>query len=407
MPEPTPPPSILRENARGRRVRGFVKCALILTVFCAALIGSATLLDHALPPLAVPGVDEKLAHFAAHIDDYDTLFFGTSRTYHQIVPRMFDRLTGEAGVPTRSFNFGIDGMFPPEDSYVAERLFALHPTRLKRVFIEISFFRRKWVGIDPDSTRALHWHDLTRLGCVVRELCTEDQPIDMEAALHPKVSAPAKKFRWKNWRKNLDRTIKRFSARRREMEKAIGKLADNHGPQPDDLDTHVRLCFRRMLNLGRGARLLASLDGSAPPQPDWNLIGPLKDGACLVPHPPADPPGMRERFEALRAERTANPQPLLSLSEPHGDNVKTIVQLVREAGAEPILVVAPDVHACRRFLASEPRLPIFDFSQPAEYPQLYQTENRIDLSHLDEPGARLWTREFARLFIAHEQQIKP
>ena len=70
---------------------------------------------HALLPPSLPeGVAEKLSFFAEHKDEFDTIFLGSSRFYYAISPKNFDRLTRENGAPTRSFNFGIDGMNPPE-----------------------------------------------------------------------------------------------------------------------------------------------------------------------------------------------------------------------------------------------------------------------------------------------------
>jgi len=40
------------------------------------------------------------------------------------MPGLFDQLTAQAGVPTRSFNFGMDGMFPPEERRHVEQAHA-------------------------------------------------------------------------------------------------------------------------------------------------------------------------------------------------------------------------------------------------------------------------------------------
>lgn len=48
---------------------------------------------------------EKLKHFNEHQDDYDTIFIGTSLTYRQVDPFLFDEITAR-----RSFNFGRPSM---------------------------------------------------------------------------------------------------------------------------------------------------------------------------------------------------------------------------------------------------------------------------------------------------------
>ncbi|MES2570644.1 MAG: hypothetical protein V4710_11400, partial [Verrucomicrobiota bacterium] len=90
----------------------FLNICLALTMFVIV----CRVINGLLPRQPVPIVSEKLAYFARHRDEYDTLFIGSSRVYRQIDPALFDQVTREAGVPTRSFNLGIDSMFSPEDS---------------------------------------------------------------------------------------------------------------------------------------------------------------------------------------------------------------------------------------------------------------------------------------------------
>ena len=115
-----------------------MKSFALVLLFFASLALSAKVISRLIPPAPIPQFSEKLAHFAAHKDEYDTLFIGSSRTFRQILPSLFDPLMAAGGQPARSFNFGLDGMFSPEDAYVAEKIFALHPSRLdppRRFFI--------------------------------------------------------------------------------------------------------------------------------------------------------------------------------------------------------------------------------------------------------------------------------
>src|SRR6188474_2428492 len=80
-----------------------------------------------LPFPEIGGVSRNLRFFQRHGNDFDTLFVGSSRIHHQISPAIFDRAMREAGFTTRSFNFGVNAMFPPEDSYFVERLLATKP----------------------------------------------------------------------------------------------------------------------------------------------------------------------------------------------------------------------------------------------------------------------------------------
>jgi len=85
----------------------------------AAFLITCLILRVVLPfPEIDDGVSQKFRFFAAHKDEFDTLFIGSSRVYFQISPAIFDRVTRASGLPTHSFNFGIGGMYLPETSYL-------------------------------------------------------------------------------------------------------------------------------------------------------------------------------------------------------------------------------------------------------------------------------------------------
>ena len=58
-------------------------------------------------------------------------------------PKIFDNITRENGVPTRTFNFGIDGMNPPENFYVLEQILKTEPRSLKWIFVEVDNIRNQ------------------------------------------------------------------------------------------------------------------------------------------------------------------------------------------------------------------------------------------------------------------------
>ncbi len=380
-PAPSPRPN------RFQRLRGLFRGVSYIAIFSGALLVVGAVADRLLPPIVVPVIDDKLAYFADHRDEFDTLFFGSSRTYSQIFPSLFDRITAEAGLPTKSFNFGADGMFPPEDGFVAEKLFALRPKNLRRVFIEISFFRNDWVGIDPDSIRALHWHDLTRLS-----LCLQEEWVPSRS---PKADAkPPKPFRWKDWRRQWARFQRDWSARIRDLTSgtAFERRISNSL-------VHIRLFLRRSLNAGRGSDLIGHLGHGTRAIPSWPIPGSDLQGTRIPPIRASIPEPPLERFDTLFAKVTAEPIPLQPLPPTAADDLRRIVALVRSVGAEPILFIAPDVQPHRRFLGDEPELPMFDFTEVARWPQLFRREERLDASHLDRKGAKQFTREFATMFV--------
>src|SRR4051812_30071776 len=100
-------------------------------------VGTCRGIDRVLPFPAVPAVGPKYRYFAANRDNYDVLFLGSSRFYHQIIPREFDaaveKLTGQR---LRSFNAAYDAVWPPESYYYLRKLLELRPGKLRWVVID-------------------------------------------------------------------------------------------------------------------------------------------------------------------------------------------------------------------------------------------------------------------------------
>ena len=393
MPDPVESHEIRPQAGRFRWVRRVGSAAWQGALFGAAFLGTARLLDRWMPPLEVPVIDEKLAYFADHRDGFDTLFLGSSHTYSQLFPVIFDEVTKRAGMPTKTFNFGIDGLFPPEDGYVAEKLFALRPKNLRRVFIEISFFRNGWVGMEPDSVRALHWHDDKRVALAWHDAFSKYHP--------PKPASKPKPFRWKDRRKHWENWRKTF--RRWWTDASHGNYGTSLEARLTNMLTHLRIYARRTMNAGRGTDFLARLGRGTQRVFDWNVLG--KDGTGVrvppsrekIPEPPLD------LFDRRLAEVSAKPVPLSPMHPALAENLRGIVALVRGVGAEPILFIAPDVTPCRSYLPDEPNLPLFDFTEVAKWPHLFRREGRLDSSHLDLNAARVFTNDFAQMFIDYER----
>jgi hypothetical protein len=386
--------------AAGRALRRSSRPTALILVFGVALWGAARVVKIFLPPIKLPVIDEKLAHFAAHKDEYDTLFFGSSRTYRHLLPGQFDAATAAAGMPTKSFNFGIDGMFPPEDGYVLEQLFALKPRNLKRIFIEISFPRNHWSGMDPESTRALHWHDGPRMLQLASEEFRRYAP--RRLAYPPQQNASRKP---RSWRKAISDSPREAGKWWRAMSEKQNGLSGQIGK----FSVHVGLFFRRTLGIGQVGEFVAryskAFNSRQPPTArlvESNGLGPNGDGAVPVQWMETAEPSFLEKFERCKAERLAAPAPLRSLSKGHEADVVGMIALARRHGVKPILYISPEVVPCRRYPETETQVALFDFTDIAKYPELFQTELRIDISHMNDVGAKLFTEAFARRFLEHE-----
>jgi hypothetical protein len=313
------------------------------------------LVYHALLPPSIPeGVAEKLAFFAKHKDEFDTLFLGSSRFYYAVSPQSFDAITREKGVPTRSFNFGIDGMNPPENFYVLDQILRTEPRNLKWVFVEADNIETKSHLKILGTQRLLYWHDWPRTALVLRK------------AMNPRSGT-----RW------YQRVNRLWSTKR-------------------ELILHLGLFEKQFANVGRVADFVSSLIQTRAPESELNL-GPAGDGYRLAGT--AMSPERAELFRRKLAEEVSGSRS--GFIDPYAESAyRESAAKIRRAGAEPIFVVAPSIfQSPLRFRESPPPAPLLEFNDARAYPQLYDAKVRVDEQHLTREGAAEFTRLLALEFV--------
>jgi hypothetical protein len=336
----------------------FANNLLCLAIGLAALIATSALFHILLPPMIPKGVAAKLEFFSQHQDDFDTLLVGTSSIYYSVSPEIFDRTTGDSGLPTRTFNFGIDAMHPPENFYVLEQILKTKPRHLKWVFLETADVETKLHKV-LGTERAVYWHDWSRTSLALRK------------ALNPRGDA--------KWYIKVSRL---WRARR-------------------DLAAHLTLFAQRFANVGRGADLLSSPNDARKREAEVEL-GPRRDGYRVAGNAmsPENAADFQRRLAQEIAE--ARPKPLdPSADEAYRDSARRI----RAHGAAPVFVVPPLIFQSPiSFRQSPPPGPLLAFNNAATYPTLFDTKFRIDDAHLTKEGAAEFTRLLANEFVRQARQ---
>jgi len=299
-------------------------------------------LNALLPFPEIDVVSAELRFFKEHRDEFDTVFVGSSRIHHQVSPAIFDRVMGEAGHPTRTFNFGINGMFPPESGYVLERLLRTKPRHLKWVFIELDELETRRIPKAEASRRSLYWHDWKRTSLVLRKVLED-------------------------------------------------------GGQKDARDLfffHTALFARNFANIGRKIDLSwwSSHLGkkTAPPR----TLGDNGDG--YVPQSKRMSEAEAVAYEAglERAIVQAESRRVSSSTE---QAYRQWADAVRETGATPIFLVTPTTAQTKLEFRSESGIAgaVMPFNDAKDYPQLYRNEIRVDADHLNGTGAEEFTKLIA------------
>jgi hypothetical protein len=351
------------EPTRGKTViRALTNTAIGATAFLLSCIGLRAILPF---PEIDGGVSQKFRFFAAHKDEFDTLFIGSSRVYFQIPPAIFDRVTRESGMPTHSFNFGVGGMYLPETAYLLEQILNLKPRNLKWVFIEYDELQTKWSPENQSSRRALYWADWKRVSLLLRKLT--DAGTDPLWLLNP------------------------------------AKLRDIILRQNDEKSTRSLLTFyvtqveRNYTNISRAADVLDHFLSRDTKGRRASYLGAASDGYVTRPNrmSPSQAAAYERGLAAAMAEAGTRP-----LSPYAVEAYRQCAQEVRNIGAVPIFLITPSTTQIG--VATEgtgtPGV-VMAFNNPQAYPNLFRSGVRRDGQHLTKVGAEEFTRILATNFV--------
>jgi hypothetical protein len=359
---PLEPPSLHQATGRKTLIRGVTNSAIGVAAFIITCIGLRAVLPF---PEIDGGVSQKFRFFAAHKDEFDTLFIGSSRVYFQISPAIFDRVTRESGLPTRSFNFGIGGMYLPETSYLLEQILNLKPRNLRWVFIEYDELQTKWSPENQTSRRALYWADWKRVSLLLRKLT--------DAGAGPL------------WLPNPT------------------KLRDIVLGQKDEKNTGSLLTFytgqveRNYTNVARAADVLDRFLSRDTKERRASYLGAASDG--YVTRPNRMSPNHAAAYE--RALATAMAQTGIRPLSPYAvEAYRQCAQEVRSIGAAPIFLITPSTTEINVAAESTGLTGVvMAFNDPRAYPNLFRSSARRDGQHLTKAGAEEFTRIVATNFV--------
>lgn len=340
-------------------MRSIGRAIAVFVAFLAGLCVTSVGIHKLLPVPSVPAVQAKLSYLAEHVNEYDTLFLGSSRIYHQIIPEQFDLMMAERGVPTRSFNCGVDGMRPPEDSYVLDAIRSFSPQKLRWVVLELGALRMPVDSDKKGTVRAVYWHDWERLMIMTRRAFLKEKK-------------------------------RKLSDRLEDLREPLSHLAD-----------HIALFAQNMGNIGRAEVLVHYLKKKRPPKVYMQPLGLRNDGFVITGRPETILEKDRVPFERELAKRKEHPSrpdeadPVSQLA------LGRMIKKIRQMGATPILVVPPTTGK-KKFVPSADYsdVVVLDYSDIEKYAVLYENRYRLDTDHVNTEGAKVFTEIFAKDFAA-------
>jgi hypothetical protein len=318
--------------------------------FLAALVGTAWLVERWLPFPEVTDITPKLRYYEEHIGEFDTIFVGSSRSRHQIIPELFEQETAALGVPVRSMNLSCSGLWPPENFYFLRQVLALRPKNLKRIFFEIIDGETDYDASQINTSRVVYWHDWAHTHMAWRM-------VDEAGPRHA----------WERFQLKV---------------------------------LHTRIFARQALLLGRGAELAEKnvLPKRKRKPPSWLAsrgFDPEPEPGRLV--------GQELTTYLEHVELSKQPYPNYELRPGLRDALLAIQDEVHAAGIEIVFVVPPTVSVLDQIRKLPDNLPGLYLNNIHTEPELYTPEVHYDEGHLNARGAVIFTRLLARRFVESQQ----
>lgn len=337
-------------------IKKIITC-LIIIVGCSFLIYSRY--PDSKIPENIPVITKKLEFLANHKDEYDVLFLGSSRTYQQVMPSVFDGVMIDSGYSIKSFNMGITALTTPEFYFYLQNILKLNPANLKWIFFEfIDNFNVPSNNLN--TTRVIAWHTPKQ----TLWICHNILKLDLN---------PLKKIEY--------------------------------------IYNHIIPLLYHLLNAGKAANLIRNFIGF-PEEIKLDKVsplGPMKDGH--VPSEMLDGriqgrivflknlESYQKSVESLK-EKNINSQ---NLTHSKDKLIKEMIKLIEDFGYTPLLLKPPSISQ-EEYLIREvyqKNIQIFKFNDPNKFPEFYEIMTRFDRDHMTKKGSELYTKLLAQKFIIY------
>ncbi|EGJ31354.1 MULTISPECIES: hypothetical protein [Moorena] len=319
-------------------------------------------------------VNLKLKYFAEHKDEYNAIFIGPSTTEHGIVPNLFDKLMAEQNREIKSFNGAIGGATVAEIDFYLRDIIALKPANLNWLFIEYPDAMDEKLR-NSGSARSIYWHTPKQTILALRIMLEKKHPLRLKFIIA-----------YGNLKSFLYRIL------------SMGRFS-NFWQQKVLHSNPLKIAKQQLLIEESG---YISLDRLAKYTSKWDnvrrkLLNNLDDYYQNVD----------KEIYKFKQRNTAS----INLFKPYTLKViKNMCDLIEEQGIKPIVFISPTVGyeetTAMELYKSRNTSVVFALNNPEAFPTLYQVDNRWDFVHLNDRGAREFTRSMAEQFTKYLETEK-
>ncbi|NEO70512.1 hypothetical protein [Moorena sp. SIO3H5] len=362
------------KNWRYHKLFKATACSIIFTITLTVVFVFANIIfPYPNIPTYPNNVSLKLKHFAEHKDEYDAIFIGPSTTYRGIKPNLFDKLMAEKNVKIKSFNLGFDGAIVTEINFYLEKIIALKPANLKWLFIEHNDLSIEKIS-NADSFRSIYWHTPKQTIIALRLILESRKPLQLKFySAYGNLKSLLNRILWMGRLSNF------------WQEKILGFNLVELIKKPQS-----RLLIKK---LGYYST-------------DWDklfILGKQKFQNHLdVYYNKVD-----REIDKLKERNTAS----IDFYKNHSLKVlKNMCDRIEEQGIKPIIFISPivgfdELTAIELYKRRNTSI-VFALNNPEAFPTLYQVDSRWDFGHLNDRGAREFTRSMAEQFAKYLETQK-
>lgn len=115
----------------------------------------------------------KLEYLGQSKENFNSIFFGTSRFYYGLNPELFDSLNNLSGIKTKTYNISSNGLFAPASLFQLEKTLENDAFKNTTIFFEISNFDHLDKNID--ALKTYYWLNFKYLRFCIKYIYFDDQ----------------------------------------------------------------------------------------------------------------------------------------------------------------------------------------------------------------------------------------
>ncbi|MEM1253738.1 MAG: hypothetical protein AAGI69_15005 [Cyanobacteria bacterium P01_H01_bin.21] len=310
-------------------------------------------------PENIEFIGPKYTYYQANKDNYNALFFGSSRVLNHISPAIVDQEARAHGIEINSYNLGIPAIREIHSYIFLRDVLKSAPTTLKWVFIEISLDKGYEPFANARTGRSIYWHNFSNTKIAIDYVLTSEEPLLNKAVLTTSHILPYI-YHQLNVGTFFNRVLplKFFSTELQSEQESFERNKGFLGIQSDDSNE-----FRQSF--------IANVSDYQ------NDVKRLKE----------------YHKESLQVDEKS-PYNKRNL-------IRKIVKAVNQAGATPVFIITPTLDTAEDLYEAyqEGIIPkLLAYNDPSKYPQFYELDNRHDAEHLNVYAANDFSRELARDF---------